>query len=104
MTSVSGLRVIDHVPVITDAKLAVNVITPGMLGAQQAPSLAKPDSEDKERPWTNVQTGVKARWAPLDVGGEGTVEWKCEIGASEEVVLELAWEVSAPAGEKWENV
>ncbi|CAE6449644.1 unnamed protein product [Rhizoctonia solani] len=104
MTSVSGLRVIDHVPVSTDAKLAVNVITPGMLGAQQAPSLAKPDSGDKEPPWTNVQTGVKARWAPLDVGGEGTVEWKCEMGASEEVVLELVWEVSAPAGQNWENV
>ncbi|CAE7229178.1 unnamed protein product [Rhizoctonia solani] len=97
LTSVSDLRVVDHLPVSTDARLKVNVIVPGGLDVQQAPgSPTSPDSEsrnkDKQRPWTNVRKGVKARWAPLDVGGEGTVEWNCEIGPSEEVELELAWE------------
>ncbi|CUA74076.1 Protein F37C4,5 [Caenorhabditis elegans] [Rhizoctonia solani] len=109
LTTVSDLRVVDHLPVSTDAKLKVNVIAPSGLDVHQAPgSPAKPESEDKkndkERPWTNVGKGVKARWAPLDVGGEGTVEWKCEIGPSEETELELAWEVSAPAGQQWQKV
>ncbi|KAJ1303580.1 hypothetical protein OPQ81_011763 [Rhizoctonia solani] len=109
LTSVSDLRVIDHLPVSTDAKLKVNVITPSGLDVQQAPgSSTNADTEgknkDKEMPWTGVRKGVKARWAPLDVGGEGTVEWKCEIGPSEELELELAWEVSAPIGQQWQKV
>ncbi|CUA71578.1 hypothetical protein RSOLAG22IIIB_09663 [Rhizoctonia solani] len=109
LTTVSDLRVVDHLPVSTDARLKVNVIAPGGLDVQQAPgSPTGPESEskksDKERPWTNVRKGVKARWAPLDVGGEGTVEWKCEIGPSEETELELAWEVLAPAGQQWQKV
>ncbi|CAE6410488.1 unnamed protein product [Rhizoctonia solani] len=109
LTTVSDLRVVDHLPVSTDARLKVNVIAPGGLDVQQAPgSPTGPESEgkknDKERPWTNVRKGVRARWAPLDVGGEGTVEWKCEIGPSEEIELELAWEVLAPAGQEWQKV
>ncbi|CAE6463717.1 hypothetical protein ACGC1H_005362 [Rhizoctonia solani] len=109
LTSVSDLRVVDHLPVSTDARLKVNVITPSGLNLQQAPgSPTSPNAEsknkDKELPWTSVQKGVKARWAALDVGGDGTVEWRCEIGASEEVELELAWEVSAPAGQQWQKV
>ncbi|KAF8685733.1 hypothetical protein RHS04_00469 [Rhizoctonia solani] len=108
LMSVSNLRVIDHVPVSTDAKLRVNVITPNGLDAHQAPgsptSPVPERNKEKELPWANVRKGVKARWAPLDVGGEGTVEWQCEIGASEEVELELAWEVSAPAGQNWQNL
>ncbi|EUC54520.1 mucoidy inhibitor A, partial [Rhizoctonia solani AG-3 Rhs1AP] len=109
LTSVSDLRVVDHLPVSTDARLKVNVISPSGLNIQQAPgSPTSPGSgdknKDKELPWTGVQKGVKARWAPLDVGGDGTVEWGCEIGASEEVELELAWEVSAPAGQQWQKI
>ncbi|KAG8729833.1 hypothetical protein FRC11_007917 [Ceratobasidium sp. 423] len=96
LTSVSDLRVIDHLAVSTDVRLKVNVITPSGLDTYQPHgSPTNPDSEGKnELPWTNVQKGVKARWAPLDVGGEGTVEWRCEIGPGDEVELELAWEVS----------
>ncbi|CAE6486151.1 unnamed protein product [Rhizoctonia solani] len=107
LTSVSDLRVIDHLPVSTDAGLKVNVITPSGLDVYQTPgSTTNPDLEgkSKEMPWTSVRKGVKARWAPLDVGGEGTVEWRCEIGPSEEVELEIAWEVSAPVGRQWQNI
>ncbi|KAH7322087.1 hypothetical protein B0J17DRAFT_582910 [Rhizoctonia solani] len=109
LTSVSDLRVVDHLPVSTDARLKVNVIAPKGLDVQQAPgSPTSPDTEskskDKNLPWTSVQKGVKAHWAPLDVGGEGTVEWRCEIGPSEKVELEIAWEVWAPAGQPWKNV
>ncbi|KAG8706093.1 hypothetical protein FRC11_008522 [Ceratobasidium sp. 423] len=107
LTSVSDLRVIDHLPVSTDANLKVNVITPGGLDAHQThgpTTNLDPEGKSKELPWTSVQKGVKARWAPLDVGGEGTVEWRCEIGPSDEVELELVWEVSAPVGQKWQNI
>ncbi|KAF8605079.1 hypothetical protein BDV93DRAFT_537562 [Ceratobasidium sp. AG-I] len=93
-SSVSALRVLDHVPVSTDSRLKVTVLSPNGLGP----------GKNKERPWVNVQKGVKGRWAALDVGGEGTIEWMCEIAPTEEVELELSWEVSAPVGEKWENV
>jgi len=107
-SSVSALRVLDHVPVSTDARLKVNVLSPNGLGpaggdalpGEGGPTLGK----DKERSWVNVKRGVKARWAAPDVGGDGAVEWMCEIAPTEEVELELSWEVSAPVGEKWGNV
>ncbi|CAE6435542.1 unnamed protein product [Rhizoctonia solani] len=108
LTSVSNLHVIDHVPVSTDAKLRVNVITPSGLDVHQAPGSptgsGSETNKQKGLPWSGVRKGVKARWAPLDVGGEGTVEWRCEIDPSEELELELAWEVSAPVGHGWKNM
>jgi hypothetical protein len=108
LTPVSTLRVLDHVPVSTDALINVNVLAP--IGLSAAEELAAPANETtslgkrKVRPWTDVRKGVKARWADLNVGGEGTVEWTCDIGPSEEVELELGWEVRAPAEQKWTNV
>lgn len=107
-SSVSALRVLDHVPVSTDSRLKVNVLLPnglGPVGGETSPGEGGPSlSKDKERPWVSVKRSVKARWAAPDVGGDGAVEWMCEIAPTEEVELELSWEVSAPVGEKWENV
>ncbi|KAG8709941.1 hypothetical protein FRC08_017857 [Ceratobasidium sp. 394] len=103
-STVSGLRILDHVPVSTDARIKVNVLSPGGLGPVVDESEAPDTNKNKDRPWTNVQKGVKARWADLDVGGEGTVEWVCEMQPNEELELELSWEVSAPAGQKWQTV
>ncbi|KAG9099450.1 hypothetical protein FS749_001257 [Ceratobasidium sp. UAMH 11750] len=103
---VSALRIFDHVPVSTDALLKVNVHSPSVLGAIGGVSGSgtdKPEGSKKDRAWMDVQKGVKARWANLDVGGEGTVEWTCDIPAGEEMELELAWEVSAPVGKTWRN-
>jgi hypothetical protein len=102
--SVSALRVIDHVPVSTDATIKVNVLSPNGLGPIGGVALPGNEPLDKDRPWTNVQKGVKARWANLDVGGEGAVEWVCDIQPNEEVELELSWEVSAPVGQTWTKV
>ncbi|KAG8744401.1 hypothetical protein FRC10_010179 [Ceratobasidium sp. 414] len=106
--AVPALRVFDHVPISTDARIKVNIISPDGLGPVIAVSSPGDENQDenrnKDRPWTNVRKGVKARWANLDVGGEGTVEWECEMQPNEEVELELSWEVSAPVGEKWETV
>ncbi|KAG9092941.1 hypothetical protein FRC07_011561, partial [Ceratobasidium sp. 392] len=105
--SVSALRIFDHVPVSTDALLKVNMLSPSGLGVVAGINGAGGDQPEenkkKDRPWTNVQKGVQARWANLDVGGEGTVEWACDIPASEEIELELAWEISAPVGKAWQN-
>ncbi|QRW04781.1 mucoidy inhibitor A [Ceratobasidium sp. AG-Ba] len=60
--------------------------------------------ENKGRSWKSVQNGVKARWADLDVGGEGTVEWVCDVQPNTELQLDLAWEVSGPAGLRWETL
>lgn len=52
----------------------------------------------------SAQNGTKARWAALDVGGEGVVEWACDIAPTEEVELELSREASIPIGKNWQNV
>ncbi|KAG9104890.1 hypothetical protein FRC06_006715 [Ceratobasidium sp. 370] len=102
---VSALRVLDHVPVSTDALLKVNVLSPNVGTVTGVVGTGGDKSEEikKDRPWMDVQKGVKARWANSDVGGEGAVEWVCDIAASEEIELELAWEISAPVGKTWRN-
>ncbi|KDN42480.1 hypothetical protein RSAG8_06797, partial [Rhizoctonia solani AG-8 WAC10335] len=102
-TSVS-VRVLDHVPVSTDARINVNVLSPNGLDAAAAPSDGSEEGNRKENLWKEVQRGVKARWASLEAGGEGTVEWNCDIAPSHEVGLELTWEISAPAGQKWKDL
>ena len=101
-TSVLGLRVIDHVPTSTDEVVKVNVLAPSGLGPAVLPASEVPeDASTKEREWARAQKRGKARWAPLDMGGEGTVEWSCDMKACEEIELELSWEVSVPVGQKW---
>ncbi|KAG8681313.1 hypothetical protein FRC11_001276 [Ceratobasidium sp. 423] len=99
-----SVRVLDHVPVSTDARLKVNVLSPTGLDASAAPNESTEEHKRREHPWKDVQKGVKARWAPLEAGGEGTVEWSCDIAPSDEAGLELAWEVSTPAGQKWKDL
>ncbi|KAG9119016.1 hypothetical protein FRC07_006179 [Ceratobasidium sp. 392] len=102
--TVSGLRIFDHVPVGTDAKIKVDVLSPSGLGPVVEENETSNESKNKDRAWANVKKGAKARWANLDVGGEGTVEWECDMQPNEELELELVWEVSAPAGQKWQTV
>ncbi|KAG8736354.1 hypothetical protein FRC11_002699 [Ceratobasidium sp. 423] len=98
-----SVRVLDHVPVSTDTRLKVNVLSPnGLIAA--ALNESNEESTRKEYLWKDVQKGVKARWAPLQAGGEGTVEWSCDIAPSDEAELELAWEVSTPVGRKWQDL
>ncbi|CAE6450509.1 hypothetical protein ACGC1H_003472 [Rhizoctonia solani] len=103
-----SVRVLDHVPVSTDARIKVNVLSPGGLDTAIAPmspsSNGPEEGKRKEQPWRDVQKGIRARWAPLEAGGEGTVEWSCNIAPSDETELELSWEVSAPAGQRWEDL
>ncbi|KAG8739868.1 hypothetical protein FRC10_005034 [Ceratobasidium sp. 414] len=98
--AVSALRVFDHVPISTDTRIKVNIISPNGLGPMIAVSSPGDENQDgnrnRVRSWTSVWKGVKVRWANLDVGGEGTVEWECEMQPNEEVELELSCEVSAP--------
>ncbi|KAG8741042.1 hypothetical protein FRC10_003426 [Ceratobasidium sp. 414] len=103
-STVSALRILDHVPFSTDARITVNMLSPDGLGPVVDEGEAPDVSKNKDRPWANIQKGVKARWADLDVGGEGTVEWVCEMQPNAELELELSWEVSAPAGQKWQTV
>ncbi|CAE7054687.1 unnamed protein product [Rhizoctonia solani] len=95
-----SVRVLDHVPVSTDAQVNVNVLSPNGL----APNEGTEESNRKESQWKEVEKGVKARWAPLEAGGEGTVEWSCDIAPSDAVELGLVWEVSVPAGRKWQDI
>ncbi|KAG8729594.1 hypothetical protein FRC11_008416 [Ceratobasidium sp. 423] len=102
------VRVLDHLPVSTDARIKVNVLSPSGLDTAAAPTSPSSEGVDegkrKENPWKDLQKGLKARWAPLEAGGEGTVEWSCDIAPSDEAELELSWEVSAPAGQRWEDL
>lgn len=101
-TTVRGLRVLDHLPVSTDTVVKVNMLAPAGLGPTVLPP-GEGSNEDlsKDREWVQLRKGLKARWAPMDEGGEGTVEWTCDLGANGEVELELSWDVSAPLGQKW---
>ncbi|CUA69216.1 Protein F37C4,5 [Caenorhabditis elegans] [Rhizoctonia solani] len=107
LASVS-VRVLDHVPVTTDARIKVNVLSPNGLDTAVAPTSPSSEGVDegkrKDQPWRDVHKGVKARWAGLEAGGEGTVEWSCDIAPSEETELELSWEVYAPSEQRWEDV
>ncbi|KAG8699008.1 hypothetical protein FRC08_005554 [Ceratobasidium sp. 394] len=101
-TIAPGLHVYDHVPVSTDTVINVKVLLPSGLGPVVLPANETSSKQNsKSRDWVQVRQGLKARWAPLDVGGEGTVEWVCDLGVAEEIELELSWEVSAPVGEVW---
>ncbi|KAB5591408.1 Protein F37C4,5 [Ceratobasidium theobromae] len=107
LASVSALRVLDQVPVSTESTIKVKVITPSGLDTVAVPSPTGETGEtveDKARPWVDAQKGVQVRWAPLGIGEEGTVEWKCEIPPMEETELELLWEVSGPIGQPWEDI
>ncbi|QRW17381.1 hypothetical protein RhiXN_05383 [Rhizoctonia solani] len=100
-TSLS-VRVLDHVPVSMDSRLGVNVVSPRL---HAVPTLSDNDMGDGSKElWRHVQHGVKARWATLEDFGEGAVEWSCDIAPSGEVEVELAWEVTAPTGGKWQNL
>ncbi|KAG8731522.1 hypothetical protein FRC10_001657 [Ceratobasidium sp. 414] len=103
-STISALRILDHVPFSTDTRIKVNVLSPSGLGPAVDEGEAPDASKNKDRLWMNIQKGVQARWANLNVGGEGTVEWVCEMLPNEELELELSWEVSAPAGQKWQTV
>ncbi|CUA67358.1 Protein F37C4,5 [Caenorhabditis elegans] [Rhizoctonia solani] len=107
LASVS-VRVLDHVPVSTDARIKVHVLSPNGLDTAVAPTSPSSEGVDegkrKEQPWKGVHKGVKARWASLEAGGEGTVEWSCDIVPSEETELELSWEVYAPSEQRWQDV
>ncbi|CUA67825.1 Protein F37C4,5 [Caenorhabditis elegans] [Rhizoctonia solani] len=99
-----SVGILDHLPVSTDARLKVDVIAPKELDVAAAPTSSNEGVDEngtKERPWKIIRKGLKTRWAPLELGGEGTVEWSCDIDPSDEAELELAWEVSAPEGQKW---
>ncbi|KAL5636429.1 hypothetical protein ACGC1H_000407 [Rhizoctonia solani] len=101
-----SVGILDHVPVSTDASLRVNVTTPKELDVAALASSSEGVDEGgtKERPWKILKKGLKTRWAPLESGGEGTVEWNCDVAPSGEAEMELAWEVSVPEGQKWEDL
>jgi hypothetical protein len=102
VTCTSALHVFDHVPVSTDTVVNAKVLAPSGLGPAILPaSEGTSKTNSKIREWVHVRHGVKARWAPLDMGGEGTVEWICDLGVAQEIELELSWEVSAPVGQTW---
>lgn len=101
-TSVPGLRVIDHVPTSTDEVVRVNLLAPAGLGPAVLPATEVPEGQNtEEREWVRTHRRVKTRWAPFDVAGEGALEWSCDIKPSEEIELELSWEVSVPVGQRW---
>lgn len=87
-----------------NSSVKVNVVSPRGLkngtGSKEDVS-GKRSSSSQLLSWVDLRKGVQARWAPVDVGGEGVVEWTCAIGAGKEIELELGWEVSAPVGTNW---
>ncbi|EJD47245.1 hypothetical protein AURDEDRAFT_113507, partial [Auricularia subglabra TFB-10046 SS5] len=96
--AVPRLVVRDGVPNSTDARIKVNVVEPKEL----------PTGGPTSAGGVVVKEGIRARWAqknddkPIDGDtGDGRLEWICSIPAGGDVDLNLAWEVSAPAGVQW---
>ncbi|CAE6494150.1 unnamed protein product [Rhizoctonia solani] len=102
-TAVPTLHILDHVPVSNDSTIKVNVTSPQGLRENNRPT--EDDTDEKQHDaWVHPQKGVKARWAPPNIGGEGAIEWVCAINAGEEIELKLGWEINAPEGTKWGNL
>lgn len=102
LSSISQLRVSEHVPVSISDKVNVNLLEPNVL---------VPDSRRKNM---QVQDKVRARWVRLNgdtqddsedevdaENAQGLFEWVCEIEAGKSVDLTLAWEVVTPIGTEW---
>ena len=82
----------DHIPVSSSPAVKVNILSPQEL--KPMVELEKGGKEKKKlTSWVDLLTGVRARWAPIEGGGEGTVEWACTIEAGQKVDLKLEWEV-----------
>ncbi|KAG9035842.1 hypothetical protein FRB95_010436 [Tulasnella sp. JGI-2019a] len=99
-TRISPLIVKDRVPVSVDSVVKITVNEPKELG------------EARDRKEVDVSTGVKARWAirngqdEEESGGveeEGVVEWVCDLDAGKSVDLALAWDLTLPIGQSWED-
>ncbi|KAH7327611.1 hypothetical protein B0J17DRAFT_620288 [Rhizoctonia solani] len=88
-----SVRVLDHVPVSTDTRLKVNVLSPNVLETA-TPNEGAETTNQKDNPWKELQRA----------GGEGMIEWTCDIAPSDETELELEWEVFTPSGQKWLDV
>ncbi|CAE6433400.1 hypothetical protein ACGC1H_001521 [Rhizoctonia solani] len=104
-TAVQDLHILDHVPVSNDSTVKVNVTSPQGLRENNRPTEDETtEKEKRDEKWAHPQKGVRARWAPPDMGGEGAIEWVCAIGAGEELELKLGWEVSASEEVEWRNL
>ncbi|CAE6436894.1 unnamed protein product [Rhizoctonia solani] len=99
------VRILDHVPVSIDTQIGVNIISPRELGATPVQFGASVNGgRTEEDIWKGVRRGVKVRWAASEDTAEGIVEWNCDIGPSDEAEMELAWEISGPAGKRWQDL
>ncbi|KAG8931696.1 hypothetical protein FRC02_002347 [Tulasnella sp. 418] len=115
--NVDRLIVMDQIPVSEESNFKVTLVEPRDLGLP------------KERREVTVTREVKARWcfkggenagddassvknlgsvkkssAYTNLGGVeevGVLEWVCELESGKQVELVLAYEVSAPAGQRW---
>ncbi|KAG8680631.1 hypothetical protein FRC11_002205, partial [Ceratobasidium sp. 423] len=90
-TTISALHILDHVPVSNDSTIKVNVISPQGLQENNRPTEGD-TTEKQHEEWVRPQKGVRARWAPPNMGGEGAIEWMCDISAGGEVELKFGWE------------
>ncbi|CCO31864.1 Protein F37C4,5 [Rhizoctonia solani AG-1 IB] len=99
------IRILDHVPVSIDTQLGVSIISPRELGATPIQFGVSIDGGIREEDkWKDVRRGVKVRWASSEDGVEGIVEWNCNIAPSDEAEMELTWEISGPAGKRWQDL
>lgn len=95
-SGVSGLRVVEQVPVSESELIAVKLVSPGL-------SISWPDISGEVHA-VRVSDGVLAQWEGADeegfdvkhLGRDGRFHWVCDVPAQGKVNLFLSWEVSAP--------
>jgi len=102
--AVTGLRVLDQIPVSTDDKVVVKLI---------APELRPLETLDQDAPasWMRLGKGLTARWASTEdeardgeapgedapVGKDGKIEYKVDLAPSGKAAIAIEFTVAGPA-------
>ncbi|KAG6918187.1 hypothetical protein DXG01_015975 [Tephrocybe rancida] len=106
------LRILDNIPVSSDAKVAVKLISPA-LATSAGPVTSTLNMEKPNAPYSSshsvcVSTGVTAQWVGAEevgtvdvatLGKDGKFVWLCGVPPLGKINLHLQWEVSVPVEE-----
>ncbi|KAF9032791.1 hypothetical protein BJ165DRAFT_768589 [Panaeolus papilionaceus] len=97
--AISGLKILDQVPLSENETIAINMLNPALI-------LSKPSKKGpmKTPEAVTVSQGVVAHWTRADEpetdpslwGKDGMLNWTCSVPAQGKVNLSLLWEVVCP--------
>ncbi len=92
---VEDIHVLAQVPVSQHAKITIKLNDP-VLPAPSAPGTQEPSTSTSEKSAkaAKITSAVSAKWVDIK---EGRFKWVVKVAPQEKLVLEMKWEVAAPA-------